>query len=76
MMTWLLLLIQQPKIWIFLNAKLSESVIIETKNTVGNYNYRIFNCKGDLVNESDITLNEGIFKLEVPASGMIQLTLK
>ncbi|XMO88033.1 glycoside hydrolase family 36 protein [Algibacter sp. AS12] len=59
-----------------LNAKLSESVIIKIDADFGNFNCRIFNCKGDLVNKKDLKLNKGVMEINVPACGLVQLTLK
>ncbi|WP_298531896.1 glycoside hydrolase family 36 protein [uncultured Algibacter sp.] len=59
-----------------INAKLSTSVIVKTTSNLGNYNCRIFNCKGDIVNDESLTLYQGLAELNVPACGLVQLTLK
>ncbi len=58
-----------------LNAKLSTSAIIKSDFDLGDYNYRIFNCRGNLVNEGRLMLNKGVLEINVPACGLIQLTL-
>ncbi|OEK09601.1 glycosidase [Flavivirga aquatica] len=59
-----------------LNAKLSTSLILKTNTDLGNYNYRIFNCKGNLVNQDHSKLNKGLMEFNIPACGLIQLTIK
>lgn len=58
-----------------LNAKPSTSIIIKTIKNLGNYNYRIFNCKGEIVEENNLSLNQGLAEINVPACGLAQLTL-
>ncbi|MEW4922242.1 glycoside hydrolase family 36 protein [Algibacter sp. 2305UL17-15] len=58
-----------------LNAKLSDSIIIKIEADFGNYNCSTFNCKGDKVNEEPIKLNKGVMEINVPACGLVQLTL-
>ena len=57
-----------------LNAKLSESSILKINADLGNYNCTIFNCKGEIINEKNITLNQGIVEITIPACGLAQLT--
>ncbi|WP_339893399.1 glycoside hydrolase family 36 protein [uncultured Algibacter sp.] len=58
-----------------LNAKLSESTILKINNDLGNYNCSIFNCKGELVNQKDIVLNQGVMEINIPHCGLAELTL-
>ncbi len=57
-----------------LNAKITNDVIVKITNELGDYNYRIINCKGESVEEEIINLQEGLIEFKVPACGLIQLT--
>lgn len=57
-----------------LNAKLSESTILKINTNLENYNCTIFNCKGEIINEKNMTLNQGIVEITIPACGLVQLT--
>lgn len=58
-----------------LNAKLSTSVIVKTSASLGNYNCIIFNCQGEIIQETELNLKQGLLEINVPACGLIQLTL-
>lgn len=60
----------------FLNAKLTETIVVNSNIDLGEFSATIFNCEGTLVREEDIIINKGISSIEVPACGIIKLTKK
>ncbi len=59
-----------------INGKLTTSVIIKSTIDNGQYEAIIYNCKGEVVTNKTVTLDKGILEIEVPACGLIKLTLK
>jgi len=59
-----------------LNAKLSNSVIIKIESNIWNYRGKIFNCKGEVVNEQNFKLYKGLLEIEIPPCGLVQLKIK
>lgn len=55
-----------------INAKSSTRVIVDVKGKNQSYNYVIYNCKGDKVDQGSIDFTSGdVFAFDVPASGLI-----
>ncbi|TYA75039.1 alpha-galactosidase [Seonamhaeicola marinus] len=59
-----------------LNAKLSTETILKVGADLGNYNYSIFNCKGELVDNGSVEFKIGLVEFNIPACGLIQLNKK
>jgi len=59
-----------------INAQLASSIILKLVKDLGNYQLETYNCKGILVNEKNIQLTTGLLEIEVPACGLLKLTLK
>ena len=59
-----------------INATLSDSVILSVKGGDTTYEYSIFDCKGNSVENKEIVLKSGGMEFKVPPSGMIKLKTK
>lgn len=60
----------------FLNAKLTNTIVINANVDLGEFSAIIFNCEGTIVREEVKKINKGISSIEVPACGIIKLTKK
>lgn len=56
-----------------INGKLTTSVIIRSMIEAGEYSVTIFDCMGTKTNHYNINLKKGVFEVETPACGLIQL---
>ncbi len=56
-----------------LNAQLATSMIIKVAKNMGLYQCEIYDCKGNLTSQNELTLS-GLVEIEVPACGIVQLT--
>ncbi|CAL2095575.1 glycoside hydrolase family 36 protein [Tenacibaculum sp. 190524A02b] len=54
-----------------INAKSSKRIILDVKGTKQKYNCYIHNCMGKLISNQKITLKEGVYGFDIPASGSI-----
>jgi alpha-galactosidase len=59
-----------------INGQLATSVVLDVAADFGTYHCMVYDCKGAVSATIEITLNQGVHKIEVPACGLIQLTLK
>ncbi len=55
------------------NAKTSDSIILDVEKLDGKYTYQTFNCLGKQVQKGELQLAAGLIKLNIPPSGLIQL---
>ncbi len=60
--------------WDIVNAKSSETVILDFVESMGEVKVEIFDCSGNLVSEDDVRFNEGILKISVPTSGLLKIS--
>lgn len=56
------------------NAKSSNSLVLDIKGSKRKYNYTIYDCLGKIVLEKQIELEQGIQAFEIPPSGLISFT--
>ncbi len=56
-----------------LNAKSSEKVLVVATSDFGEYDYAIYDCKGNTIVKDTIKVTQGINLFHVPASGLLQL---
>lgn len=56
-----------------INGKRTERVLVELDQDLGNCLATIFNCKGEITNQSEIALNGPFFHFKVPPAGLITL---
>jgi len=56
-----------------LNAQPATSIIVKAAKNIGKYQYKTYDCKGNLTSQNEVTLN-GLIEIEVPACGIVQLT--
>lgn len=54
------------------NAKSSTEIIIDFENDYGKTNISIYDCQGILQNKESINIEQGLIKILVPPSGLIQ----
>lgn len=59
-----------------INGQLATQVVLDVAADFGTYNCKVYDCKGTIFASNEITLNQGLYKVDVPACGLIQLTLK
>ena len=57
------------------NAKSSQRIILDVTGEKQVFNYSIFDCKGNEMEQKKIELNKGVFAFDVPPSGLISFTL-
>lgn len=57
-----------------INAKTSGKVYIDISGKEHGYQYQVYNCMGELVEERSIDLGAGTYAYNVPPSGMITYT--
>jgi alpha-galactosidase len=55
------------------NAKSSESVILDLTGDMGNVTTESYDCSGKIVKTRTLTLKKGVYKLKVPASGLLTI---
>jgi alpha-galactosidase len=55
------------------NAKISETVVLDMKEALGRANIQIFDCLGNIVEERSRRLDKGVFKFHVPPSGLLRI---
>ena len=55
------------------NAKASESVVLDLLNDLGKIRIRVLDCMGCTITEKSEVLNRGLHKFAVPASGMLSV---
>ena len=53
------------------NAKTTERIVLEVQQNLGKFGYKIWDCKGNMVHEKEINLDQGLHSFTVPASGII-----
>jgi hypothetical protein len=58
------------------NAKSSESVVLDLLNDMGEVRIRILDCMGHPMKEKSEVLNRGLHKFDVPASGLLSIAQK
>ncbi|WP_298516727.1 glycoside hydrolase family 36 protein [uncultured Kordia sp.] len=56
-----------------LNGKLTTSVVVKSTVDAGEYSLTTFDCMGEKTNHYNINLKQGLFEVETPACGLIQL---
>lgn len=57
-----------------INGQLENQIIIDCVEDIGDYTMTVFYCTGIISNRSSIKLKKGPTKIQVPPSGLIQLT--
>jgi len=60
--------------WDIVNAKSSETVILDFIKSPGEVEVEIYDCLGNLISEANIRLNEEIIKISVPPSGLLKIS--
>ncbi len=58
------------------NAKSSKFVILNLTTDMGNVTTKSYTCMGDLIKTQTISLKKGVFRLSVPASGLLTIRKK
>jgi alpha-galactosidase len=58
------------------NAKSSESVILDLICDMGNVSIESYSCMGDLTKKQTKSLKKGVYKFSVPASGLLTIRKK
>ncbi len=58
-----------------INAKTTNDILLNIKNSQGRYGYKIYNCKGEIIKKGEINLSKGVHKIEIPVSGIVSLNL-
>jgi len=53
------------------NAKTTKRIVLEIQQNLGKFDYKIWDCKGNMVNEKEMNLSQGLHNFSVPASGII-----
>lgn len=59
-----------------INGKLTEDVYLNLDFDMGNVSVKILDCSGKLISEKPMELQKGVVKFKVPASGLLQISLK
>jgi alpha-galactosidase len=57
------------------NAKGTETIILDLENPFGKVEIKIYDCMGNVVKEDLIRLKKGIHKFNVPPSGLLSIIL-
>lgn len=55
-----------------INARTDGEVYVRADRNSGNYEYKVFNCMGDLKKEGKLELSKGIHTIQVPPSGIVE----
>lgn len=58
------------------NAKSSDYLVVDFEEAPGDVKIEIFDCMGNVIDQSFTQLNSGLHKFKVPPSGLIQITRK
>jgi alpha-galactosidase len=58
------------------NAKSSEFVILDLTRDLGNVTVESYTCLGNPVKKRTISLKKGVYRFDVPASGLLTITRK
>lgn len=58
------------------NAKGSNVVILDLTSDMGKVNTQSYNCRGNIVKTQTLSLKKGVYKLAVPASGLLTIKKK
>lgn len=58
------------------NAKGRDEVILDLTSDMGNVNIRSYNCRGNVVKTQTLSLEKGVHKFTVPASGLLTIKKK
>jgi len=56
-----------------INAKSSNEVVLIANEHLGNYQCKIFNCVGEIIEETVVSLKTGASSISVPKSGLLQM---
>ena len=57
-----------------LNAKMSDRLVIRSENMEADLGIKVWNCQGELEGDIEISIANGLFELEVPIAGLVQIT--
>lgn len=55
------------------NAKRGRGVIVDLARPMGRCSIRVFDCRGTAVRDDTATLEKGLHKFDVPASGLLEI---
>lgn len=56
-----------------LNGTAGKKLILDLEANIETYNYKIYDCMGNVIKSSTLNSDSGINKFEVPLSGMVRL---
>lgn len=56
-----------------INGQLEKHLVLDAIENMGIYNAQLFDCTGTLVNSYTLEIKEGLTKIEIPPSGLLQL---
>jgi alpha-galactosidase len=59
-----------------INGQLKKSIVLRIQESLGAYDYQVFNCLGENVENNSVNLTVGLHELQVPECGMIQFNHK
>lgn len=55
------------------NGKLSDYVVVDMEGEISNWKIKVYDCKGNLVNDQILEAVLGLQRIEVPSNGLIQM---
>ncbi len=56
-----------------INGKLDHSVVYKSLEDLGKYNLTVWDCKGEMIENSIVELRKGVEEINVPAAGVAKL---